>query len=461
MHKIIYNSLSCTLWVILLALACNEQKLELTNTGTKVVVVEKTETIDKLPVDILFVIDNSLSMCQEQANLAQNFERLATSIAQLDINYQIAVVTTDMEDPLHQGRLQNTPARSVDKECADESFPETCVTADDCNTTEFLEIFPTRNCIDTGEQHPITNQQIFKCIVPPQTDDCLDIDYPTILNGESIAAMTVADPDMDLAKAFRCIATVGTTGTGFESGLQAAKTAITLAKNDQLLDNPNRGFLRDNAVLTVIFITDENDCSHLDSNQSLFVRGDDCEINSSDLVDVSDFYNSMSAAKTNPSRVLVAGIVGPEPGGGTVTGVAPEPTCETNFGTADDGWRYRQLIDAFEVNGIEEDICTNNFSSALDNIGRLIKNTISSLQLSQLVSHPKAIIVFKVTGEGETRIKTQLTLCETETSSDCDYSVVRTTDENEQPIDVVKLRETAIPIQGESIEIQFLSDIED
>jgi hypothetical protein len=60
-------------------------------------------------VDILWVVDNSWSMGEEQVNLANNFASFMTYIDQSLIDYQIGVISTDMEDPAHSGRLQGSP----------------------------------------------------------------------------------------------------------------------------------------------------------------------------------------------------------------------------------------------------------------------------------------------------------------------------------------------------------------
>ena len=60
-------------------------------------------------VDILWVVDNSWSMGEEQTNLANNFASFMTYIDQSLIDYQIGVISTDMEDLAHSGRLQGSP----------------------------------------------------------------------------------------------------------------------------------------------------------------------------------------------------------------------------------------------------------------------------------------------------------------------------------------------------------------
>ncbi len=60
-------------------------------------------------VDILWVVDNSESMEEEQSNLAGNFDSFISFIDTSRINYHIGVVSTDMDDPAHSGRLQGAP----------------------------------------------------------------------------------------------------------------------------------------------------------------------------------------------------------------------------------------------------------------------------------------------------------------------------------------------------------------
>ena len=55
---------------------------------------------------------------------------------------------------------------------------------------------------------------------------------------------------------------VGTMGSGFERGLDAAAQALS----PLMLEGPNSGFLRDDAVLSLIFVSDEEDISHLGVN---------------------------------------------------------------------------------------------------------------------------------------------------------------------------------------------------
>lgn len=61
----------------------------------------------------------------------------------------------------------------------------------------------------------------------------------------------------DPAAIFNDIVNVGTCGTGFEMGLESALMALT----EPIADDENEGFLREEASLSVIFVSDEEDGS--------------------------------------------------------------------------------------------------------------------------------------------------------------------------------------------------------
>lgn len=75
-----------------------------------------SDNIDFTPkVDILFVVDNSGSMGTHQANLANNLSKFVqTFTAGMQIDYNVGVVSTDMSDYRHSGRLQGN-VRYVNK----------------------------------------------------------------------------------------------------------------------------------------------------------------------------------------------------------------------------------------------------------------------------------------------------------------------------------------------------------
>lgn len=62
-------------------------------------------------------------------------------------------------------------------------------------------------------------------------------------------------PHQSLDQTFRCMASVGARGCGYEHQLESVYAALTADLPD------NRGFLRDDALLVVVFVTNEDDCS--------------------------------------------------------------------------------------------------------------------------------------------------------------------------------------------------------
>src|SRR5262249_13119377 len=62
-------------------------------------------------------------------------------------------------------------------------------------------------------------------------------------------------PDQDLVHTFVCMASVGATGCGFEHQLESVYAAL----HNNLPENA--GFLRPDALLAVLFVTDEDDSS--------------------------------------------------------------------------------------------------------------------------------------------------------------------------------------------------------
>ena len=54
-------------------------------------------------VDMLLVVDNSCSMVEEQENLAKNFDALLTTFGAADVDWQLAVTTTDVEADRYKG----------------------------------------------------------------------------------------------------------------------------------------------------------------------------------------------------------------------------------------------------------------------------------------------------------------------------------------------------------------------
>jgi hypothetical protein len=161
-------------------------------------------------VDILFVIDKSDSMLNKQTELKR---RLPDLIRQLDVfaasgkkaHYHIGVVTTDMGAP---------------------GIPD---------------------CPNRGARLVGGGLDTARC--PALGGGLGYLDYNQ-KNGENNLP-----PGRDLAQTFECMASVGTGGCGFEMQLEAGYQAL----HDDI--PANQGFLRLDALLAVVWVTDEDDCS--------------------------------------------------------------------------------------------------------------------------------------------------------------------------------------------------------
>lgn len=159
-------------------------------------------------IDILFVIDNSGSMREEQDSLAGNFNRFINVLNNIEgglPNVHIGVVSTDV----------GAGPFGIDK------------------------------CSGDGDSGNLQAQPQGACNAP---DDQFIVDLARE-DGSRDTNYTG-----DLADVFSCIAQLGTGGCGFEQPLESMYRALNG-------NATNNGFLREDAFLAVIIISDEDDCS--------------------------------------------------------------------------------------------------------------------------------------------------------------------------------------------------------
>lgn len=135
-------------------------------------------------VDVLWIIDNSGSMGDDQEAVAANFETFMNAFVPMGIHYHMGVTTTDMMTPDDLGKL--------------------------------------RGSYGSGQHY---------------------IDWTLREAGEDAFEETIR--------------TLGTDGSPSEKGLQAMDRALS----PELLNGWNYGFLREDADLAVIFVSDEEDQS--------------------------------------------------------------------------------------------------------------------------------------------------------------------------------------------------------
>jgi hypothetical protein len=211
----------------------------------------------------------------------------------------------------------------------------------------------------------------------------------------------------ELAFQVACLSALGSSGCGFEQQLQAA--AVALEKESQA------EFVREDALLAVIQVSDEEDCS-IESNQ-LFAGPEiqnlaegkvniACAKHPQYLYQPSDFYDSILAAKNSvPGSAVFAAIVGVpiddacQGGGHEIPGCLDhpdmdltevlendatfiEPACERYEGTeqitkARPGRRFVELAQSFGPGGYVFSICNEDWLPAAENVAELIATRLA------------------------------------------------------------------------------------
>lgn len=240
-------------------------------------------------IDVLFVIDNSGSMGQEQANLISNFPGFISVLDASGLDYRVAVTTT--------GR--------------------------DYNYTMQTPIGSLPQSIDGGDNGALLQ--------------------PAACN---MTKRWIDKADADVAGTFSCVANVGTGGPSDEMPLSAMRDAF----EERITDGTNVGFHRPDALLGIVFLTDEEDCSYeapvnLGFAQSLCDTG---------MTPVAEYVSFLDSFAGNRSRWAVAAIAGPGPG-----------ACSSSFGDADEATRLKQLVQQTGANATMSSICEGDLSGGL------------------------------------------------------------------------------------------------
>jgi len=137
--------------------------------------------------------------------------------------------------------------------------------------------------------------------------------YPRFLSLQAEEGFPPTGEELSsLLQDFACIATLGTSGCGFEQPLEAAYRALVVNTRP---DGPNAGFLREDSLLVILFITDEDDCSVEDNN--LFnLDGIDYAVNlrcfyeKDMLFPVSRYVEGFRGLRGHPDHLVVGMAVG-------------------------------------------------------------------------------------------------------------------------------------------------------
>jgi hypothetical protein len=325
--------------------------------------------------DILFVVDNSGSMAGEQVQLGESFGSFVSVLNdKFGETFHIAIVTTGMES-------QNCPACSA-------SIPGSCIN-------------------ETGENGRFQDRRghITWTAGEPIFDFVTERECRVVTNDNTNCFYDVGQE--------RGIALVGTTGCGFERGLAPLIPAL-----DSLRGSYNAGFLREDATLAVIIISDEDDCGEVgDIHENTVDMGNVCYFASKGvgpepgnevytpmtyhpgdpeqrpymLTPVEEYYDFLvnDVKGGRKGMVKFAAIVGMTDVNNPSTteinyswdgrrweidDACNTPNCTGAFCFAEPGTRYIKLAQLFGVgqNGFLDTICQESFSDTMEDLGTFV-----------------------------------------------------------------------------------------
>ncbi len=287
-------------------------------------------------VDFLFVIDNSGSMGPYQDNLVTNFPGFITTIQQtLDEaqDYHIMVVDTDPAPPANCPALcdqveadgclapdGSCPLFNVDNPLCQFS----CITSLECTTSP-------GGCNTPVEPEPC--EIMGAGVVYPRGEDASNVEC-NFASGERY--MDASEPDLQAA--FSCAARVGTAASGAsEQPMGAIVEAVT---PNRPAFECNGDFIRDDAILVVTFITDEDDDAGDGSSGT-----------------VEGWRQALISAKNGDDQAIVTlGLFG---GGG----------C------GEDSLRLTQFVDSWGDRGLQGSVCSASYQDFFQDAVDLIDVT--------------------------------------------------------------------------------------
>jgi hypothetical protein len=244
-------------------------------------------------MDIVFVVDDSGSMEEEQGNLATNFPMFATLLSSYTtsdgqkIDYRVALTTTGRDimytTPGPFGQIQ-----------VSETGPD----------GEFLN-----NC--------------------------------------GLAKRWLEPTDANMQQTLACRADVGIDGSGMEMPLLMTKWAL-----EKRVADTNAGFLRDDALLAVVMLTDEDDSSTEQNNFDITFQNPNPPID----YNPADHVQFLDTLKGNRSRWAAAAIAG-------------DGDCTSAFGKAANAARIKDFVNMANSQGTTQavfsSICVGDLTIGL------------------------------------------------------------------------------------------------
>ncbi len=306
-------------------------------------------------IDILFVIDDSGSMLGEQTSLADNFDRFIAVLEGIEgglPNVHIGVVST------------NVGAGS----------------------------FGIDGCFGDGDGGRLRDGSDNPACDGPTDRFIRDVAIDDTTRERNYTG--------SLEETFGCMAQLGTSGCGLEQHWEAMKRAL------EPTNAYNAGFLREDALLAVIFLSDEDDCSAFDpsvfdprdpdlgdlslrcARYGVLCEGEEIAhaegvyencmpYHDSPYLQPPDHYvEFLQSLKPSRFDVIVAGIVGDSDEFSVQTGdfgLEPAPSCVSESGSEGrPGLRFQYFLEQFPDRNTQVSICQDDLSNALEQVASLL-----------------------------------------------------------------------------------------
>jgi hypothetical protein len=255
--------------------ACNEHVFRYVPDSCEAEQVQVKEIPKEKAADILLVVDTSASMCEEQDALARNFFDERCDVT------KDAVGSTDLSFGNIKDAYKNPTAAQVDD------------LDDRCGFIQILAAYDNefRVGVITTDVSACDDDRGFSAGLngSPICGDRIEEDWGRRPQRGCLQAppgarkKTFDRADRDVGDRFRAtLRELGVYGSAFERGLDAMKIFLDPdAVRAPGCADDLQSFLRDDAKLVVVFLTDEEDCSHDGVPTSAFPdenEGEDCAV---------------------------------------------------------------------------------------------------------------------------------------------------------------------------------------
>jgi hypothetical protein len=325
--------------------------------ATTAFLAEEVRQRHAMPVDLLVVVDNSGSMSQEQDNLARNLPRLIQDLLSPPVDPETGDLVRHPVLDLHVGVI------STDMGAGGHAW-EPC--------TE-----PVHG--DDGVLRSTPDASTSRCGGP----------FPRFLSYESEWPRE-AEVDQ-LAHDFGCIANLGTDGCGFEQPLGSLMRAIEQTRHG----GPNSGFLREDSILAVLILTDEDDCTVIDGPEGAYLFDPGfagpgggtnlvCVMNPDRLEPLENVVGWLRELRPVPEYLVLGFIVGVPPGsecegyGHEIGSCHRHPEmittteslggCDSITGETYPAWRLVALAQMLGPQAYVQSICSDDYWPALSSL---------------------------------------------------------------------------------------------